>query len=133
MKLRIIAVTLFAIFLTPPAMAEVDLSKVGGLRQACKGFLSDDSALPYVFQGACVGWLSSEASWRFAACAFTTEDSSGQFAVRAARDLRRHSFEALAQAFVNWTDKNPESWVLSPALLAANPTIWAEFPCEVAN
>ena len=133
MMLRIISITLFAIFLTPPAMAEVDLSKIGGLRQSCKGFLSDDSPLPYVYKGACVGWLVSEAGWRFAACALTTADSPGQFTVSAARDLGRHSFEALAQAFVNWTDKNPESWVLSPTLLATDPTIWAEFPCEAAN
>ena len=126
-----ITVTLFALLVSSPAIADIDYDTIGGVRKACKAFLKGDPDVLYIDKGACRGWVISKSNWRLAACVFERNmDSPGQFTVSAARDVGGHSLEALAQAFVNWTDKNPDWWVKSPFFLSTNPDVWAEFPCD---
>lgn len=134
MKLRIIAVTLFAFLFSPPAIADDDYATIGGLRKSCKAWLNSDTSVAYFDQGVCLGWVISESNWRYAACIYKSNMASpGQYSVSGARDVSGHSYEALAQAFVNWADNNPDWWVNAPFFLSTNPDFWAEFPCENSN
>ena len=143
MRFRIIAFTLFALFLPPPAIADVDFQSIGGMRSLCKTFLDNVArdAASYMERGMCIGWAINERSIRTSACILLRDDTQlppqvkrpGDFAKILARNTARHFLEAQVQAFVNWADDNPQLWSSPLMLTSIDIDFWSEFPCEAAN
>jgi hypothetical protein len=114
-----------------PAFADFNLTTIGHVRGHCKAWLSDSPDTLYVNSGACMGWVVAEANWRYAACLFVRNGADvGFFAREAARDTTNHSYLAMAQAFVNWSDENPQLWSKELVFMTRSPDFWSEFPCE---
>ena len=139
MKFRIIAVTLFAMSLTPPAMAEAEFDTIGSMRDSCRVHIlnTDESRSGYLQMGLCFGWIIAERSNRNAACILLKDPDQrkrlGQLSKQVARDLYEHSVSALIQAFVNWADDHPHLWQEKLTFMPFQDEFWAEFPCEPTN
>lgn len=138
MRLHIIALTLFWLFVSSPAIADiVDPSTIGGMRSACeihKTVNANSKASDIFNAGICNGWAMSEVMWRKAACVFVQEGlDPGSLAVRAARDFEGHSRNAVVQAFLNWSDANPQLWSQLPVFTSVDTSLFADFPRKSGN
>ena len=130
MRLHIIAATLFALFVSSPAIAEEDYTTIGGMRSACKTFLDGGyDKVSLVEQGICLGWIVSEKVTRICACVTLETSPQALFAGLLARDFSGHSAGAQIQGYVNWADANPQLWSETLTYALYNKDLWAEFPC----
>ena len=122
---------MFALSLPLSAAVQGQSNTIGSIRSDCVILLSDAASdqMKLGQKGRCLGWIMAEAGWRMNAChAKRANDTSTTF-TQAARDFDGHSYGAMAQAFVNFANKNPQYWSEPTSLLMWNMFVFSEFPC----
>ena len=128
MRRVLIAISvMFALSWPLSASGQERVDNIGSMRSACLVLLGTPGSLAE--SSFCAGWIMGETNWRLAACAAHLEHGPSLFTAVTARYTEGHSYKALAQAFVNRANANPQHWSDNLGSLTLYD-VFSEFPCE---